>query len=335
MELCTRLRLLPPPFRLSYSDKLLLLGSCFADNIGAKLAEYKFDADVNPSGTLYNPLSVASAVRRLQAATPYTENDLFFREGRYHSFDHHTRFSDASAAGCLEQINSRLDRSHRRLASTGTALVTLGTAYVYRLKETGRLVANCHKLPENRFDRRRCEPDELTDACDELVRSLWEANPAMRIVFTVSPIRHWKDGAHANQLSKASLLLAVDRICRRYPQRTDYFPAYEIVMDELRDYRFYADDMLHPSPLAVNYIWERFRDHYFTAETRQAMEAWEGVRKAIGHRPFDAQNEAYQKFIVQTLLKVERIIEKFPSFDAENEIQFLKSKLNGKYGLFH
>lgn len=335
MELCTRLRLSSPPFTLSYSDKLLLVGSCFADNIGTKLAEYKFSVDVNPFGTLYNPFSIASAARRLGAGTPYTENELFLYEGRYHSFDHHSRFSAASAGECLERINDRLAASHRRLAATGAAVVTLGTAWAYRLKETGRTVANCHKVPENRFDRRRYGPEELAAACHELVGTLWKANPGMHIVFTVSPIRHWKDGAHANQLSKAALLLAADRICSRYPEKTDYFPAYEIMMDELRDYRFYADDMLHPSPLAVNYIWQRFRDHYFAPETRRVMEAWEAVQKAVSHRPFDTQSEAYQKFIVQTLLKIERITEKFPSFDAENEIQFLKSKLNGNYGIFH
>lgn len=335
MELSTPVRLAPSPFPITYADTLLGLGSCFADNIGSRLADYKFNVEVNPFGTLYNPFSIASAVERLKSGRPYTEADLFFHDGAYHSFDHHSRFSAATAGDCLDGINESLERASRRLTGVTTVLVTLGTSYVYRLKDSGRIVANCHKLPENRFERRRHEPEEIAAVCSELVGNLTAVNPDVRVIFTVSPIRHWKDGAHGNQLSKAALLLGIDRVCRAVPAHTDYFPAYEIVMDELRDYRFYADDMLHPSPLAVQYVWERFGDRYFSAATRQITDEWEAIRKASAHRPFDAQSEAYQKFIVQTLLKIERITEKFPSFDATNEIQFLKSKLHGKHGIFH
>lgn len=328
MELNTRIILPKAPFSLSYTDKLLLLGSCFAENIGRKLVDSKFRATVNPFGTLYNPCSIASALDILKSNRQYTPADLFLREGLYHSFDHHSRFSAADEQECLQLINAPLQALRKDLSAVNTVLITLGTSFIYHLKEDGRVVANCHKLPEKLFDRRRYTVAELTEVCDIIIRRLKDINPVMRIVFTVSPIRHWKDGAHENQLSKATLLLAIDKIQQNYPKEVTYFPAYEIMMDELRDYRFYADDMLHPSPLAVEYIWQRFCESYIDKTSREVMKDWEEVRKALNHRPFNPESEAYRKFIVQTLLKIERITQKFSSFDTENEIKALKSKLN-------
>lgn len=328
MELIIRTELPAPPFTFTYPDRLLLLGSCFAENIGLKLQRYKFRADVNPFGTLYNPCSIASAVQLLKSDKVYTATDLFRSGGCYHSFDHHSRFSSASERECLDGINRRLAGSRETLADTRVTVVTLGTAFVYRLKESGRIVANCHKLPEKNFDRYRLEPAEIAETLQAVCHALWEIQPAMRFVFTVSPIRHRRDGAHENQLSKASLLLGVDRLARQFPDSVSYFPAYELMMDELRDYRFYADDLVHPSPLAVEYIWERFCACYVAPSSAEAMKEWDKIARALDHRPFDEQGEAYQKFIVQTLLKMERITQKFPSFDIRNEIDMLKSKLN-------
>lgn len=328
MELSTRINLPKPPFTLSYTDKLLLLGSCFADNIGQKLADSKFNVVVNPFGTLYNPSSIASALEILEGGRLYTSADLFLYQGLYHSFDHHSRFSASSEEACLQQINRQLAAVRKELAQVNTAVVTLGTSFIYQLKETGRVVANCHKLPEKYFSRRRYSVEEITAACSRIVCRLQSIRPDMRIIFTVSPIRHWKDGAHENQLSKATLLLAVNAIRQIYPNAVAYFPAYEIMMDELRDYRFYADDMLHPSPLAVEYIWERFSESFIDRDSREAMKEWDDVRKALNHRPFNPESEAYRKFIVQTLLKIERITKNFSSFDTENEIKALKSKLS-------
>ena len=205
-------------------------------------------------------------------------------------------------------------------------IITLGTAWVYRLGSTGKIVSNCHKLPEKMFDRQMLSVDEITTEWKSLLLSLWEQNPELKILFTVSPIRHWKDGAHGNQLSKATLLLAVEQLQKDFPEQTAYFPAYEIMMDELRDYRFYADDMLHPSLQAVEYIWERFTETMFSRETQAILKEWKDIQKAINHKPFQPKSEAYKHFISQTLLKMERLNEKFPYFDMTNEIAVIKKK---------
>lgn len=205
-------------------------------------------------------------------------------------------------------------------------VITLGTAYVYRLKSTGKVVANCHKLPEKMFDRSMLSVAEIVSEWKGLLLSLWEQCPELKLLFTVSPIRHWKDGAHGNQLSKATLLLAVEALQTSYPERIAYFPAYEIMMDELRDYRFYANDMLHPSELAVDYIWQRFTENFLSDETKGFLKEWAEIQKAINHRPFQPKSEAYKRFLSQTLLKMERINEKFPFFDSTKEMEIIKSK---------
>ena len=253
MELYTRILLPKARFSFSYEDLVVMMGSCFAENIGRKLEENKFSVDINPFGTLYNPASVAEGLRMLLRPEYFTPGDLFQHEGIYHSFTHHSRFSAPSEEECLGHINSRLSESSDFLRKATRLVITLGTAFVYRLKSDGRIVSNCHKLPEKMFDRQRLSTQEIVEDWKPLLLALWEQNPALKILFTVSPIRHWKDGAHENQLSKATLLLATDALQKDYPGRIAYFPAYEILMDELRDYRFYADDMLHPSPLAISY----------------------------------------------------------------------------------
>lgn len=327
MELYTYIHIPRAPFRFSCTERMLLLGSCFAENIGTRLAGNKFNVDINPFGTLYNPASIAAALRRLLHPERFTAGDLLQHEGVYHSFSHHSRFSSTSETECLRNINDRLEASTNEFRKTTYLVVTLGTAYVYRLKSSGEVVANCHKLPEKMFDRSMLTVGKIIAEWKELLLSLWEQNPDLKILFTVSPIRHWKDGAHGNQLSKATLLLSVDELQAAYPERIAYFPAYEIMMDELRDYRFYATDMLHPSELAIDYIWQRFTENFLSDETKGILKEWAEIQKAINHRPFQPESDAYKRFISQTLLKMERINEKFPSFDLTKEMEIIKSKL--------
>lgn len=327
MELYTYIHIPRAPFRFSCTERMLLLGSCFAENIGTRLAGNKFNVDINPFGTLYNPASIAAALRRLLHPERFTADDLLQHEGVYHSFSHHSRFSSTSETECLRNINDRLEASTNEFRKTTYLVVTLGTAYVYRLKSSGEVVANCHKLPEKMFDRSMLTVGEIIAEWKELLLSLWKQNPELKILFTVSPIRHWKDGAHGNQLSKATLLLAVDELQAAYPERIAYFPAYEIMMDELRDYRFYATDMLHPSEFAIDYIWQRFTENFLSDETKGILKEWAEIQKAINHRPFQPESDAYKRFISQTLLKMERINEKFPSFDLTKEMEIIKSKL--------
>ena len=213
---------------------------------------------MNPFGTLYNPSSIAEAIRMLLQPEQFTGDDLFQHEGIYHSFSHHSRFSSPSETECLANINRRLFSSADTILKAQRMILTFGTAWVYKLKSSGKVVSNCHRLPEKMFDRQLLTVGEIVAEWKSLLLSLWKQNPELKILFTVSPIRHWKDGAHGNQLSKATLLLAIDALQKEFPEHTAYFPAYEIMMDELREYRFYADDMLHPSTTAIEYIWERF-----------------------------------------------------------------------------
>ena len=326
MELYTRISIPKASFTFSHTEPTFLFGSCFAENIGKKLEENKFKTDTNPFGTLYNPSSIAGAIRMLLRPERFTGDDLFLSDGMYHSFSHHSRFSSPSEAECLEKINGRLSASSNGIRKARRMILTFGTAWVYRLKSSGQIVSNCHKLPEKRFDRSMLTVDEIVEEWKSLLLSLWQENRELKILFTVSPIRHWKDGAHGNQLSKATLLLAIERLQKEFPDQTAYFPAYEIMMDELREYRFYADDMLHPSPQAVEYIWERFTESMLSRETQEILKEWKEIQKAIHHKPFQPESDAYKRFISQTLLKIEGLNEKFPYFDMTNEVEMIKKK---------
>lgn len=326
MEFYTRISIPKAPFTFSYTEQTVLLGSCFVENIGKKLEENKFKTDLNPFGTLYNPSSIAEAIRMLLRPERFTRDDLFRHEGIYHSFSHHSRFSSPSETECLENINTRLFSSADKIREARRMIVTFGTARVYRLKSSGKIVSNCHKLPEKMFDRQLLTVEEIVAEWKSLLLSLWEQIPELKILFTVSPIRHWKDGAHGNQLSKATLLFAIDALQKEFPEHTAYFPAYEIMMDELRDYRFYADDMLHPSSAAVEYIWEQFTGNMLSPDSQSILKEWKDIQKAINHKPFQPESEAYKQFISQTLLKMERLNEKFPYFDMTNEIEMIKKK---------
>jgi hypothetical protein len=252
---------------------------------------------------------------------------LFFHEGLYHSFEHHSRFSDVSVADSLHKINERIYLSAARLQQATRLLVTWGTAYVYRLKETGRVVANCHKLPDKLFSHERLSVSQIVDEWDELLALLWHKNPELKLILTVSPVRHWKEGGHENQLSKSILLLAGEQLQARYSGQIMYFPAYELMMDELRDYRFYAEDMLHPSPVAVQYIRERFTETYMDEPTREILRSVNEIQKSLNHKPLNLQNDSCQQFLTQTLLKIERLCAKTPYLCFDNEVEKLKACL--------
>ena len=213
------------------------------------------------------------------------------------------------------------------LGKANWLIITWGTARVYEWKETGEVVGNCHKLPDKLFVRRLLDVDEIVSVYISLLEKIRLVNPEVQILFTVSPIRHAKDGLHGNQLSKAVLLLAIEKICQKFSY-CHYFPSYEILLDELRDYRFYADDMLHPSPLAVRYLWERFSEAFFSAETKQVITAIEDIIKDLSHKPFHPESEAYQRFLGQIVLKIERLNGKYPYLDFQKETELCHIRLN-------
>lgn len=245
------------PISISLSDRITVLGSCFADGMGARLSASGFSLSLNPFGTLYNPLSIADAVARMDSACAFTEAncvEMGAGAGLICSFSHHTSFARAGRKEFLDNANSRLQECSEAWKASNKVIITLGTAFVWRLKESGRVVANCLKLPSALFSREMMSCDQVVSALEALVT----AHPEKQFIFTVSPIRHMSDGAHSNTLSKATLQLALDELTSRHPQQCCYFPAYEILLDELRDYRFFADDLVHPSSSAVEIIWERF-----------------------------------------------------------------------------
>lgn len=282
-----------------HDEPIMLLGSCFSDNIGERLRRALFDVTANPFGTLYNPASIASAISRLADNVPFSADELTEYGGMWHSFAHHSRFSSVDQAVALEKINREFLSAARTLTAARTVVVTFGTAFVYRLAENGRTVANCHKLPAKFFSRTKMTETEIVGLWIPLLDRLFRINPRLNVVFTVSPIRHLADGAHQNRLSKATLLLAADRLTR-HDDRCSYFPAYEIMDDELRDYRFYAADMVHPSEIAADYIMERFAESCFPPSTRQAAAICAKLTRQLRHRPLTDNREAIEKFNAST-----------------------------------
>ena len=341
IKYCTPIDMPMSSFNVTYRDCLILIGSCFADNIGQKMRERKLNVEVNPFGVLYNPLSVASACRRLLKPNLFVEGDLFFYNGLYSSFMHHGKFSDICADDCLDKINGSLTSAAEAFSKMSKLVITFGTAYVYRLKEQlttqaestcaeghiRKVVANCHKLPAARFERELLTVDMIVDEWVALLEDIWSVNPSLKVVFTVSPIRHLKDGAHLNQISKAMLLLAVQQLENKYSDRISYFPAYELMMDELRDYRFYADNMLHPSKIAIDYIWERFCGAYMDAETTNVLKEVESINSALNHRSLNPATDAYKHFLMQTMLKIEQLLNKYPYLCLSSEKKEIASKL--------
>jgi GSCFA family. len=327
IDYSTKVTIPKSDFNITYNEKLIFIGSCFADNIGLKMREHKFDALTNPFGVLYNPMSVALACRHMPEPGIFVEDDLFFYDGLYHSHMHHGKFSDVSADRCLSGINNSSAISSEHFHKTSFLVITFGTSYVYHLKEDGRVVANCHKLPASHFDRRLLTVDGIVEEWSELLEYLWLKNPLLKIIFTVSPIRHWKDGANLNQISKATLLLAQHSLIEKYPDRISYFPAYELMMDELRDYRFYADDMLHPSKIAIDYIWERFCDTYMDISTTETLKNIDKLCKTLNHRPLNTSTEAYKHFLTQTMLNLKRLQEKYPYICLSEEEKMISNKL--------
>ncbi len=328
MKLQTPVEISSIPDLISHRDKLLLIGSCFAGNIGKLLAEGKFDCDLNPMGILYNPLSIAQAVQQLRSGKEYVAEDLFHYRESWHSFMHHSSFSDEDPQKVLDKINGRIRQGNRSLREASWMIVTLGSAWVYEHLLTGEVVGNCHKLPEKEFHRRRLTVGEITERFSSLIGDLQLLNPDMRFLFTVSPIRHVRDGLAENQLSKSTLLLAVDELRYTFPEKVFYFPAYEIMMDELRDYRYYADDMIHPSSLAVRYIWERFVESAVSPDARKVMKSCEEIRQALEHRPFRPGSDEYKKFLRKILLRIDQLNEEYPNLDFQKEKEICHTRLN-------
>ena len=308
MILQTEIKIQPIDQPIAYGDGLVFLGSCFADEVGGICRGLGLDALVNPFGVLYNPASVTQSVERLHRGTPFSHEEVIeVGEGQYCTFSHNTAFWNVSESALLEQVNQSLAEAHAHFEKSKWVILSLGTSWAFRDKETQTVVSNCHKLPAARFERVFLSVEQSVQYLSEIVQQ----HPEKRFIFTVSPLRHLKDGLHENQLSKAALLLAVDEVRKTF-NNAYYFPAYEILLDELRDYRFFKEDMVHPTDQAVRYIWERFTDFAIDPKEKPAMKAAAELKQMLQHRPLFPESEAYKRFEQLKEKKINELKRDFP-----------------------
>ncbi|MBU0765604.1 MAG: GSCFA domain-containing protein [Bacteroidetes bacterium] len=311
---------------LSHHDRLMLIGSCFTESIGQYITNNKFNTCINPSGILYNPVSVRQCLLSLTEQKQYSAEDLFYFNERWSSFNHHSDFSHPSEESCLSAINNSIISSSDFLKQAGFLFVTFGSAWIYRYKKTGEIVANCHKVPGKEFVRELLDTGQVETICSDILELTKLKYPELQIVFTVSPVRHLKDGAAGNQLSKANLITGIHNALRRY-DRAYYFPAYEIMMDDLRDYRYYAKDMIHPSDLAVEYIWTLFCRTFMDDGTISLLREVRKIMLAVRHRPLFPSGTAMRNFARAQLEKIAELNHNHPEINFQDEVNHFSTFL--------
>lgn len=321
MEFRTTFRITPSDNKITYRNPVMFLGSCFSVYIGDLFKTGHLPVMVNPTGTIYNPVSVGSVLSSVITDKVYTIKDLYNNNGTWLSFDHYTDLTGSDPEEVADRINRRLSEASDMIRRADHLFITFGTARVYRRKDSGRIVSNCHKLPSNQFIHELLTVDEIISSWKRQLDELHFHLPSLKVTFTISPIRHWKDGAHENQVSKSVLFLAVEELLK-HPCNPGYFPSYEIVMDDLRDYRFYDQDMLHLTTSAVNYIWEVFTDSYFEDRTLEIWNEVAKISKASGHRIKGNSPDQIVQFSDKILLKIESVQRREPGIDLENEIKY-------------
>jgi len=291
------------PFAVDHSQKLLSIGSCFSEHIGANLKDSKFDILVNPFGQQYNPAAIATGLRALMNEKVFSAADLVQQDGLYHSLAHHGSFSGTKKDAVLTHINQEREAATAQLREAATLMLTFGTAHVFRWKATGGIVSNCHKIPAASFEQSILSPDEIVADWQKLLQELEVFNPKLNIVITVSPVRYFAFGHYENSVSKAHLFTAIYAL-QKITKHIHYFPAYELVIDDLRDYRFYNEDMLHPSAQAIDYVWQHLKSSAFAPQTIQLLDKIKGIQQALLHRPRQPKSEQHQQFCAQHLAKM-------------------------------
>ncbi len=326
MNLITKVKIPEFNFRISHHSKTLFTGSCFAENIGNKFLKLKFPTQVNPLGINYNPISLGNSLHRAIDRKSVSVDELFSSNGLWNSFDFHSKFSDTDKEFCLSKINQSIKETSGFLKNTDVMFVSFGTAYAYTLKDTNTIVSNCHKQSDNKFSRNLLEAQEIISYWTNLIEKLRVFNPNIKIIFTISPIRHKREGFIANQLSKSTLFIAVNELMKQF-EDIYYFPSYEILMDELRDYRFYKEDMIHPSDVAIDYIMERFTKMFFKEDTIQLIITIEKIIVASKHRPFNSDTDEYILFCKNMLDKIHQVVELQPNIDFSIEEKFFNENI--------
>lgn len=297
---------------IDYDSRIISLGSCFAQNIGEKFSYFKFQNTVNPFGIIFNPVSIDNLISRAVNNQEFTENDIFFHNDLWHCFEVHSELSHSDKTIFLDRLNQILSDFHLQIFKSTHFQITYGTSWVYRNKSSNSIVANCHKVPQSQFEKEILSVATIEKSIQNTIDLIQKVNPNCQFIFTVSPVRHIKDGFVENQRSKAHLISALHNFATLSLSNCNYFPSYEIMMDELRDYRFYAEDMLHPSQTAIDYIWKRFSENYISEENFATMEEVCSLQKGLAHRPFNPDSDSYQKFLTSLNEKILKLKEKFP-----------------------
>lgn len=312
MQFTTKISIPKNHFPVDYDSKILLLGSCFAENIGDKFEYFKFQSTTNPFGIIFNAVSLEKLIRRAVENRTFTENHIFYHNDLWHCYEVHSELSNPDKEEFLSNLNSILESTNKQISSLTHCIITLGTSWVYRNNETNEIVANCHKVPQKNFTKELLSLSQTEESLKSIVSLVHSVNPNCNFIFTVSPVRHIKDGFVENTLSKAHLVAAIHKTITHHPSPITYFPAYEIMMDELRDYRFYAEDMLHPNQMAIDYIWIHFFENYISESVFGLMNEICSIQKGLQHRPFNPNTESHLKFLEHLNLKIEQIKEKLP-----------------------
>lgn len=313
-----------------HQHKLLLVGSCFTENIGEKLRTAKFPVLENPHGILFNPVSVAESLHDCILNRQYTSKDLFYYNEAWHSWKHHSRYSGITEAKALQKINTSISAAHAWLQQADYLFITLGSAWTYQLTanallaDVGSVAANNHKAPSNWFQRSLLTVTDTIAGLETIIQETAQFNPSLKIIFTISPVRHLREGAVENNRSKAVLIQAVHQLAEQY-DHIYYFPAYELVIDDLRDYRFYAEDLVHPNYQATQYVWEKFTAACMSVETQKLMEELAAIRLAYTHKPFNPDSEQHQHFLKAFLEKTEKLQAQYPFVKLGEEIAFFTS----------
>ena len=307
MQFSLKVPLVPSQTPLDYDSKVFLLGSCFSENIGSKFTYFKFQTTINPFGIIFNAVSLELLIKRCLDKDYFTEQDVFFHQDLWHCFEVHSDLSHPDQNKLLTVLNNKLDELNQKIKELTHVFITFGTSWVYRHRETQQIVANCHKVPQKVFEKELLSVDQNRVSIQNLISFFHALNPKLRIVFTISPVRHIKDGFFENQVSKGHLFAALHQICSEIDTRVNYFPSYEIVQDELRDYRFFEKDMLHPNALAIDYIWEQLTSVYCTELTHSIMKEIDSIQKGLAHRSFNPSTESHQKFLFALQQKIKII----------------------------
>jgi len=312
MNFTTKIPIQKSNFPIDYNSKIISIGSCFAENMAEKLEYFKFQNSVNPFGIIFNPLSIENLIYRAVNKIEFTEKDVFFHNEHWHCFEIHSVLSTTSQEILIENLNKILHNFRSQIVESTHFIITYGTSWVYRHKTSNQIVANCHKVPQNQFEKEILSTEIIEKSIKNTIDLIQSINPNCNFIFTISPVRHIKDGFVENQRSKAHLITALHSSNFQLPT-SSYFPSYEILMDELRDYRFYADDMLHPSQLAIDYIWIKFFENYVDEKEFVTMNQVCEIQRALKHRPFNPNSESHQKFLTNLSQKISLVKEKLPS----------------------